>query len=216
MENSERIELSADLHYVNALLLQMIKGVEDVLGTNGLNVVLGTSGLERYINNPPPDDLGHDVLAREFAQLHESIETFTGRAGKGMLRRIGRSAFDWASKEQIKTMGLANLALAVLPQKLRMQAVLMGIKKGLVNNLDYSKIDIAFKDGVHIFTNHTNAIPHMRTSDTPVCHMLVGSLAQAMGFATGKDWQDFEVIETECRATGAASCRFEIRTINEA
>lgn len=211
MDNAERIELPEDLHYVNALLLQMMKGIEDVLGQNGLVAVLRESGLERYIDNPPPDDLGHDILAREFAQLHSAVETFTGRAGKGMLRRIGRSAFDWASKEQIKTMGLANLALKALPQKLRMQAILMGIKKGLVNNLDYSKIDIAFQDGTHIFTNHTNAIPHMRTSDGPVCHMLVGTLGQAMAFATGKTHQDFEVVETSCRATGAASCRFEIR-----
>ena len=212
MDNSERIELPEDLHYVNALLLQMMIGIEDVLGKNGLNAVLTGSGLERYVDNPPPNDLGHDVLAREFALLHASIEEFTGRAGKGMLRRIGRSAFNWAAKEQIKTMGLANLALKALPQKLRMQAVLAGIKKGLVNNLDYSKIDIAFQDGLHIFTNHTNAIPHMRVSDGPVCHMLVGSLGQAMAFATGKTFQDFDVQETMCRATGAPSCRFEIRS----
>ena len=213
MEHSERIELPEDLHYVNALLLQMMIGIEDVLGKNGLNAVLTSSGLERYVDNPPPNNLEHDVLAREFAQLHASIEEFTGRAGKGMLRRIGRSAFNWAAKEQIKTMGLANLALKALPQKLRMQAVLAGIKKGLVNNLDYSKIDIAFQNGVHIFTNHTNAIPHMRESDGPVCHMLVGTLQQAMAFATGKSFQDFEVIETMCRATGAPSCRFEIRAL---
>lgn len=209
---SDRIELPEDLYYVNALLFQTMIGIEDVLGKNGLTAVLRESGLERYIDNPPPNDLGKDILAREFAQLNAAVETFTGRAGKGMLRRIGRSAFDWASKEQMGTMGLANLALKALPQKLRMQAVLMGIKKGLINNLDYSKIDIAFQDGTHIFTNYTNAISHLRTSDGPVCHLLVGSLSQAMAFATGKSWQDFDVVETECRATGAAACRFEIRT----
>ena len=148
MKHAERIELPEDLHYVNALLLQTMIGIEEVLGKHGLNAVLANSGLERYVDNPPPNDLGHDVLAREFAPLNAAIEEFTGRAGKGMLRRIGRSAFDWAAKEQIKTMGLANLALKALPQKLRMQAILAGIKKGLVNNLDYSKIDIAFQDGV--------------------------------------------------------------------
>ncbi len=211
MTASDRIELPEDLHYVNALLLQTMVGIEDVLGQNGLTAVLRESGLDRYIDNPPPNNLEHGILAREFAQLNAAVETFTGRAGKGMLRRIGRSAFDWASKEQIKTMGLANLALKALPQKLRMQAILMGIKKGLINNLDYSKIDIAFDSGTHIFTNHTNAIPHMRSSKTPVCHMLVGTLEQAMAFATGKSWQDFDVVETECRATGAAACRFEIK-----
>ena len=211
MTAQDRIELPEDLHYVNALLLQTMIGIEDVLGKNGLTAVLRESGLDRYIDNPPPNDLGHDILAREFAQLNAAVETFTGRAGKGMLRRIGRSAFDWASKEQMKTMGLANLALRALPQKLRMQAVLMGIKKGLVNNLSYAKIDIAFDNGTHIFTNHTNAIPHLRQSETPVCHMLVGSLEQAMAFATGKSWQDFDVVEADCRATGAASCRFEIK-----
>lgn len=211
MDNSERIELPADIHYVNALLLQTMKGIEDVMGTKGLNAVLVGSGLERYVDNMPPNDLGKDVLASEFSRLNQAIEEFTGRAAKGMLQRVGRSAFDWAVKEQMQTMGLANLALKALPEKMRMQAVLKGMKRGLVKNLEYAKIDISFESGVHVFKNYTNAIPHMRTSDKPVCHMLVGSLTQAMAYATGRTWQDFEVVETECRAMGAAACRFEIR-----
>jgi predicted hydrocarbon binding protein len=211
MTELHKVELPEDAPYVNAMLLQMIRGVEEVMGVHGLNAVLRLSGLERYVDNPPPNDLEFGVLAREYAALNEAIETFTGRAGKGMLQRIGRSSFRWGVKEQSAVMGLAGIALKVLPQQLRKRAVLLGMRKGIMDTVNYASIDVQEVNGTLVFTDYACVSCHTRHSPGPVCHLYVGSLQEAMTYATSKDFRDFDIVETHCLAQGDDFCRFEIR-----
>jgi predicted hydrocarbon binding protein len=211
MSDLQPVELTADTPYVNAMLLQMMRGIEDVMGINGLNAVLRLSGLERYVDNPPPNNLEFGVLACEYARLNEAIEQFTGRAGKGMLKRIGRSSFRWGVQEQSAVMGLAGIALKALPQRLRKRAVLLGMRKGIMDTVSYASIEVKDEDGVLVFTDYACVSCHMRHAEEPVCHLYAGSLQEAMVYATGKDIQEFEVVETHCRANGDGVCRFEIR-----
>ncbi|MCP4359979.1 MAG: hypothetical protein GY796_18385 [Chloroflexi bacterium] len=211
MTKYEPVEIAEDAPYVNALLFQTMLGIEEVLGKNGLKVVLQSSGLQRYVDNPPPNDLGFGAEAREFAYLNAAIEEFTGRAGKGMLQRIGRSGFQWGIKEQSGAMGLAGLALKALPRRLRMRAVLLGLRKGLMDNVPYGLIDVRDEGGMFVFTDYACVICHTRHDDKSLCHMYVGTLSEAMAYATGKNFREFEVVETHCRARGDGYCRFEIR-----
>lgn len=213
MTQYEPVNIPEDAPYINALLLQTMQGIEEVLGNNGLNAVLQSSGLERYINHPPPNNLESNIEAREFAQLNKAVEEFTGRAGKGMLQRIGRSAFRWGVKEQSSVMGMAGIALKALPQRLRMRAVLLGVRKGLMDTVPYGLIDVRDENGVFVFTDYACVICHMRPADKPICHMYLGTLSEAMAYATGKDFRNFEVVETHCRAQGHGFCRFEIREV---
>lgn len=212
MSDLKRVDIPEDAPYVNALFWQMLQGVEEVLGKNGLNAVLRSSGLERYIDNPPENNLESDVLVREYARLNEAIEQFTGRAGKGMLQRIGRASFRWGIKEQAALMGLANIALKALPQRLRKRAILLGLRKGLMDLVDFGLVDVRDEGGVMIYSDYACTICHTRHSDdASFCHLYVGTLGEAMAYATGKDFRDFEIIETHCRARGDECCRFEIR-----
>ena len=207
---TERINLPSDAPYVNALLLQALNGIEEVLGTNGLNAVLQTSGLQRYIGNFPPNDLGQGVLVREYAQLNKAVQEFTGRAGKGMLQRVGRASFRWAIKEQQAVMGIAGIALKALPQGLRKKAILLAVRKGLTDTLNYAQIRVDNDGDSLVFIDYTCPICHERTSPDSTCHIYLGSLGEAMAFATGRDFRDFEVVETHCKAKGDPYCRFII------
>jgi hypothetical protein len=207
---TERINLPPDAPYVNALLLQALNGIEEVLGTNGLNAVLQTSGLQRYIGNFPPNDLGQGVLVREYAQLNKAVQEFTGRAGKGMLQRVGRASFRWAIKEQQAVMGIAGIALKALPQGLRKKAILLAVRKGLTDTLNYAQIRVDNDGDSLVFIDYTCPICHERTSPDSTCHIYLGSLGEAMAFATGRDFRDFEVVETHCKAKGDPYCRFII------
>lgn len=212
MSDLKRVDIPEEAPYVNALFWQMLQGVEEVLGENGLNAVLRSSGLDRYVGNPPENNLESGVLAREYARLNEAIEQFTGRAGKGMLQRIGRASFRWGIKEQAALMGLANIALKALPQRLRKRAILLGVRKGLMDLVDFGLVDVQDNDGVLVYTDYACTICHTRHStEQPICHLYVGTLGEAMTYATGKDFREFEIIETHCRALGHDYCRFEIR-----
>lgn len=211
MSELEGVVIPEDAPYVNALFLQMVRGIEEVMGTNGLNAVLKSSGLDRYVNQPPPNDLDSGVLAREYAQLNEAIETFTGRAGKGMLQRIGRSSFRWGIKEQSAVMGLANIALKALPQRLRQRAILLALRKGLMDIVEFGRVDVREEGDKLIYADYACTICHTRHADQPICHLYVGTLSEAMSFATGKPISAFDIVETMCRAKGDPCCRFEIR-----
>lgn len=211
---SKTVNIPENAPYVNALMLQMIRGVEEVMGKNGLNAVLRASGLSRYIDNPPPNNLEGDVTTKEYALLNQAIEEFTGRAGKGMLQRIGRSAFRWGVQEQSAIMGLAGLALKALPYRLRKRAILLALRKGLMDAVSFGSIDVTEEDGVLVFTDYACVICHTRHSETAVCHQYIGSLSEAMVYATGKSYQNFDIVETHCKAKGDGFCRFEIRDKN--
>jgi len=211
MSELETVTLPEDAPYVNALLLQMLRGVEDVLGSNGLHAVLRASDLSRYINNPPHNNLESGVEAREYARLNAAIEEFTGRAGKGMLKRIGRSSFRWGIKEQSAVMGLAGIALKALPSRLRKRAILLGLRKGLMDVVEYGLVDVQDVDGVMVYTDYACTICHTRHADHAICHLYAGTLGEAMVYATGKDFREFDIVETHCKAKGDGFCRFEIR-----
>jgi hypothetical protein len=213
MTELQGVDIPQDAHYVNALLLQVMRGIEDVLGTNGLNAVLQSSGLERYVNNPPTNDLDSTVLAREYAQLNAAVEEFTGRAGKGMLQRIGRSSFQWGIKEQAAVMGLAGIALKALPQRLRRRAILLALRKGLMDLVPYGLVDVREEGNILVYSDYACTICHTRHGDQAICHLYIGTISEAMSFATGKSFREFEVVETLCRAKGDQCCRFEIRDL---
>jgi len=192
---------------VNGLVRQALMSAQEVMGENGLNAVLHSVGLDRYIGNFPPNDTNPGIKTVEYAKLNEAIEAFYGRGGKGMLRRVGRASFQYGIREQGALMGVAGVALKLMAQKQRIKFVLNGMVDALKKTnpqvdawVDESGERIAYCES-------TCAICLGRHSEQPVCHLYVGSVAEAVRWATD---QDYEVTETHCIAKGDPYCRFEV------
>lgn len=197
-----------DAVIVNALVRQALIAATEVMGENGLNTVLRTAGLERYIGNLPPDDLNPGVRTSEYAKLNEAIEAFYGRGGRGMLRRIGKASFQYAIREQSALLGIASAAIKLLPQKQRIRFVL----NSMVNALKKSNPQVEAwveetPEGHLAFVDKTCGVCYGRSSDQPICHLYIGSVGEAVRWATG---QEYEIRETHCTATGQEYCRFEV------
>jgi V4R domain-containing protein len=197
---------------INSLVRQALTSAQEVMGDNGLNAVLRTSGLERFIGNFPPNNLEPSIQASQYAKLNQAIEGFYGRAGKGMLRRIGKASFQYAVREQSALLGIAGVALKLLPEKQRIKFILNGMADALKKSnpqvdarLDESGDRLAYLES-------TCAICFSRHSETPICYLYAGSIGEAIQWATGKEYQ---VIETHCRAKGDPYCRFEIGEVRE-
>ena len=116
---------------INSLVRQALTSAQEVMGDNGLNAVLRTSGLERFIGNFPPNNLEPSIQASQYAKLNQAIEDFYGRGGKGMLRRIGKASFQYAVREQAALLGVAGVALKLLPEKQRIKFILNGMVDAL-------------------------------------------------------------------------------------
>jgi len=191
--------------FTNALMRQAIMAIGEVMGERGLKVILRQAGLERYVDELPPNDLELGVRATEYAALNREVEAFYGRAGKGMLRRIGRATFRYGVEEQATLMGVAGAALKLMPQKTRAKFILTQMAKSLMEVNDETYIEVQETPEGFVFADFTCGVCCCREAEQPICHLYVGSISEAVKWATG---QDYEVREIECRATGADACRF--------
>ncbi len=192
---------------VNSLVRQALTSVQEVMGENGLNAVLRSSGLEKFIGNLPPDDLSPGIEAARYAQLNQAIEDFYGRGGRGMLRRVGRASFQYAVREQAALLGIAGVALKLLPEKQRIKFILNSTANALKKTNPQVEAWVEESGDKIAYLESTCAICHGRTGTEPICHLYQGSLAEAVQWATGRP---YEIVETRCMATGDPYCRFEV------
>jgi hypothetical protein len=201
-----------DAMIINSLVRQALTSAQEVMGDNGLNAVLRTSGLERFIGNLPPNNLEPSIQASQYAKLNQAIEDFYGRAGKGMLRRIGKASFQYAVREQSALLGVAGVALKLLPERQRIKFILNGMVDALKKSNPQVEARVDESGDRLAYIESTCAICHSRNSETPICYLYVGSISEAVQWATGKEHQ---VVETHCLAKGDPYCRFEVGEARE-
>ena len=206
------VERNASMMIVNALVRQALTSAQEVMGENGLNAVLRSSGLERFIGNFPPDNLEPSIRASEYAKLNAAIESFYGRGGRGMLRRIGKASFQYAVREQSALLGIAGVALKLLPEKQRIKFILNSMAGALKKSNPQIEAWVDDKGERLAYMESTCAICYDRHSTDPICHLYAGSIAEAVQWATGRE---YKIIETHCLAKGDEYCRFEIGEARE-
>ena len=68
------------------------------------------------------------------------------------------------------------------------------------------------KDGKIAYIESTCAICHSRKSEKPICYLYLGSLGEAVEWATGKT---YKITETHCMSKGDPYCRFEVGEVLE-
>lgn len=196
-----------DAVIVNAFVRQALVAAQEVMGENGLNAVLRSSGLEHFIGNFPPDNLDPAIQTSQYAHFNAAIEEFYGRGGPGMLRRIGKASFEYAVREQAALLGVAGVALKLLSERQRIKFILNQIASGLKKT--NPQVDAWVDDsGERVaYLETTCGICHSRTSEKPICHLYIGSIGEAVRWATG---HEHKIIETHCLAKGDPYCRFEV------
>src|SRR3990172_589567 len=197
----------ADAVIVNTLMRQALTAAQEVMGENGLNAVLRSSGLEKYVGNFPPDNLEPAIDTAQYAGFNQAIEDFYGRGGKGMLRRIGKASFQYAVREQAALLGVAGVALKLLPEKNRIKFILNGLADALRKSNPQVEIWLDESGDRIAYVESTCGVCHSRKSDQPVCHLYAGSIAEAVQWAAGRA---HEIVETHCLAKGDPYCRFEV------
>ncbi len=202
-----------DAVIVNALVRQALIAAQEVMGENGLNAVLRASGLERFIGDFPPEDLNPSIQASQYARLNAAIEEFYGRGGRGMLRRIGKASFEYAVREQAALLGIAGAALKLLPERQRVKFILNSMVSALKKSNPQVEAWVDDSGERLAYLESTCAICQGRKSETPVCHLYVGSIGEAVRWASGRER---EIVETHCLAKGDPYCRFEIGEAKDA
>ena len=204
-----------DFPFLNAYMRWALLATEEIAGKPGLHIVLREAGLERLIDNFPPDDFQRTagLTNRDYTAFCTGLLNFFGRAGRGGLLRIGRRSTQLALDRQLAALGLGTLVAAakVLPAGLRLKA-------GLEFNVSvFTRI---YKEGgatwrAHIedrgqkwgYVMETCGLCVERQAEAPICTVFSGTLMESVAWLMGKE---YEVQEVACHAMGAPACVWEI------
>jgi predicted hydrocarbon binding protein len=204
----------ARLYLVDAYMRWALLAAEEVVGRQGLHVLLRQRGLERFIDNYPPEllNISGNVSLGDYAQLCAGLLTFFGRAGKSMVIRCGRLTSKYAIEKQSGVYNVAAKAAAkLMPSGMQVKLVLDSMANG------YNKLYADSGQALHFrvedrgdkwaFISVECPLCAGKAADVPMCWGRIGTLKEGLFWLTGKE---FDVEEVECRAVGASACVWEV------
>jgi len=113
------------LHYPNKIGRLTFVSLEEVMGENGVKALLRLADLPQFIGNYPPNDLKKEFPFEAIAGTSMALSTMYGpRGARGLELRAGRVAFTLGLKEFGPLLGMADLALKLMPVTMKLKIVL--------------------------------------------------------------------------------------------
>jgi hypothetical protein len=195
-------------YLANRLGRVFLESLEEAIGRNGLNALLNLIESSRYIAQPPPDnmDLGFDLAV--ISNLNIAMETIYGpRGARGLALRGGRAMYDRIADGFDLPIGFNDLAFRLLPVQTRLKIGVPALARVFTHHSDQTHR--AVDRGTYFdYTIERCAVCWGQEAKAPLCYFTVGLLQEA--FSVYGRGQEYRVIQTECRATGAAACVFRI------
>lgn len=198
---------ATEILLVDAYMRWALLAAEEVVGKNGLAVVLRQAGLEQLIGNYPPEQLKATtgLTLGHYASLNAGLLNFFGRAARSMALRIGRNTARYAIDHQGALFGTAALlASKVLPVGTQVKMGLSAMQAGL-RRLSQSvgqERHLALEDRgeAWAYIDHDCSMSAGKASDEPIGWIQTGAIQEALHWQTGRD---FEVEQVACRSMGA-------------
>lgn len=196
----------ADYKLVDAYMRWALEATEEVAGVEGLKIVLRDANLEKYIDNYPKDkpQVVSGVTFSDYASLNAGLLTFYGRAGRGIVKRVGRVSARKGYEHQSSTFNIATvLAAKALPPstqiKMGITAMMSGFKIMGESAGHEFKGTITDEGDHYNFILETDPLTAGKQSDSMMGWLMEGSLEEAMRIAFGREC---DVVQTACRSMG--------------
>ncbi len=194
--------------YPNRMGRVILLAMEEILGLDGVNVVLAQVNLPEYINNFPANNLDFSVPFEHISQLQVGLDGAYGpQAGSGLAVQIGRACHKYCLREFGSELGLTNLAFRLLPLQTKLKNGIEAFATLFNNNTD-QRVRLE-KDEKSILW-HIDRCPLCweRHSVVPCCHLAVGWLQETLFWVSGG--KCFEVEEQKCISCGDSACTIVI------
>jgi bacteriochlorophyll 4-vinyl reductase len=195
-------------YLANRLGRILLESLEETIGRNGLNALLNLTGLGRFIDQPPLNDTELSFDLATVSNLNRALEMIYGpRGARGLALRSGRAMYDRIADGFDIPIGFNDLAFRLLPAPTRLKIGVPALARVLTHHSDQTHRAVD-RGAYFVYIIDRCAVCWGQEAKTPLCHLTVGLLQEALSvFGRG---QEFRVIQTECRAAGAATCVFRI------
>lgn len=202
------VEVFRGLHYPNKIGRLCFMSLEEVMGQNGVKALLRLAELDQYLDAYPPNDLKREFPFEAISQYSVALGTMYGQRGaRGLELRAGRVAFSLGLKEFGPLLGMADLALKLMPITMKLKIVLNATAQTFDRFSDQSS-HVEEERGKFIYhiTRCSNCIT--RSDPGPVFYIARGIIEEATSWVSGG--RHFAVEQCSCMAQGAPSCSFNI------
>lgn len=191
-------------HISNQIGRIVLLAMEEVIGKNGINAVLNQADLRYRINNYPQNTTELGVSFNEISQLQVALQQLYGpRGGCGLALRTGRVCFKYGLRELGYMMGFTDLSFRLMPLDDKIRA---GIKvlSEIYNKFSDVRGEIIETDMHYYWQIENCPICWQQKAGSPVCHLMVGMLQEALYWVSGGKFYNIE--ETNCIAMGDPAC----------
>ena len=193
----------------NTFALVNIKAIEDIAGANGLIAILNHAGLNHLIGNLPPRNRDKQFDFSNYSAINQAIrEIYGARGGRVMSIRAGRATFDELLKSYGAMVGMTDLAMRLVPLKVKMSLGLNAMAK-VFNSVSDQQTSLEETEETFIYTvKRCPACWGQNSAVSPICGMQIGLLQEGLRWLS--NGKEFKVTESECHAMGASACIFLI------
>lgn len=195
-------------YYPNKMGRTVLQALGEVLSHVGLSAVLNLANLQQRIGELPPDNLNKGYSFDELSLTLLTLEQLYGpRSGRGLALRTGRTCFKYGIRDFGLMIGSTELSFRLLPLETKLR-VGGGLFAELFNN--YSDQIVRVEETPERLLWHIERCPicWKRKADTPICHLAVGVLQEALYWVSGGKY--FNVEETLCIAKGDPTCTIAV------
>lgn len=198
-----------DRQVSNMTFRVMLLGIREMVGQNGLDVVLNFTGLTKYRETlPPNNDLVEDCRISEATELDKGVEEiFGGNGAAAILVQVGKKQAVWGLEEN---RAVADQLKETMEGKddLERANMILTITAGIISAQMNTEVWIEQEGDALYYCDRGGTHCFNRVGSQPVCFVTVGFLAGLVEWATGRS--DWEVKETKCIALGDEYCKYRV------
>lgn len=193
----------------NAALYVLFMATQEVMGEKGFRAMLNAAGLQEYLDNPPTNDANaYDVTFEDYARLQQAVEDFYGpRGARAILAQIGRVTFRYTLEQQPAILGLAGLALKLLPEQAKVKLLLSRVEEASNKKTNMTAHVEEDDEAWYFVVTTCPCVFRKRQPTGPACYTTVGVIQEALRWATGNHYM---VREVKCMNLGDSECRYRI------
>jgi divinyl protochlorophyllide a 8-vinyl-reductase len=182
-------------------ITRVAEALTAALGEDACRAVFASAGAARHLTHPPTQM----VDEMEVARLHRALIEILGPAQAAEIsREAGRLTGDYLLANRIPV--FAQIILGRLPRPIAAHMLVSAIARHAWTFAGSGEFSFCFTPGLRLRLAGSPICRQLR-SEAPVCHYFAATFERVFSAVLGP----VTVQETECEASGAKACIFEIR-----
>jgi len=178
--------------------------LEEIAAGEVLSGILNAARMRHRLDRYPPNNFAAEFSFDELGQIQQTLEELYGpTSGRALAREVGRACFRIGAQDLNPVLGLTDLALPVLPLRMRFKVGLEVLAQ-LFDRFSDQTVRLEEDDDTFGWVVDRCAVCWDRRTDSPCCDLMVGLLEEGVYWISGGE--KFHVEEVSCIATGDATC----------